>query len=81
LKQSQYSFAHAQAIALEAPLLRDYWKSVGVKRVFAFYGNNAYGQNVAGPIKVAALAAGAAAYDEVFFEMSDSDYRGVVARA
>jgi len=81
VSKSQYSFAHAQAIALEAPLLRDYWKSVGVKRVFAFYGNNAYGQNVAVSIKAAALAAGATAYDETFFEMSDTDYRGVVARA
>jgi branched-chain amino acid transport system substrate-binding protein len=81
VSKSQYSFAHAQAIGQEAPLLRDYWKGAGYKRIFAFYGNNAYGQNVAVPIKAAAVAAGVGAYDEAFFDMNDTDYRGVVARA
>ena len=81
VSKSQYSFAHAQAIGAEAPLLRDYWKGAGYKRIFAFYGNNAYGQNVAVPIKAAAQAAGVGAYEEAFFDMNGTDYRGVVARA
>ncbi len=81
VSKTQYSFAHAQAIGLEAPLLRDYWKGAGYKRIFAFYGNNAYGQNVAVPIKAAAEAAGVGAYEEAFFDMNGSDYRGVIARA
>jgi len=81
VSKSQYSFAHSQAIAQEAPLLQAYWKGAGYKRIFAFYGNNAYGQNVAVPIKAAAQAAGVEAYDESFFDMSATDFRGVVARA
>ncbi len=80
VSKSQYSFAHSQAIAQEAPLMQAYWKQHGTKRVFAFYGNNAYGQNVAVPIKAAAQAAGVSAYDEAFFDMNDTDYRGVIAR-
>jgi branched-chain amino acid transport system substrate-binding protein len=78
--KSEYSFAHASTLTQVAPHLRDYWKAGGYKRVFAFFGNNAYGKAYAPGVKVVAQQAGAE-YDEAFLDMTASDYRGVIARA
>jgi ABC-type branched-subunit amino acid transport system substrate-binding protein len=78
--RAQYAFAHAARYDLVAPLLQAYWKAKGVKRVFAFLGNNAQGA-VFGPlVKATALAAGAE-YQEALINLSDTDFRGVATRA
>lgn len=80
LAKSQYSFAHTQTVGLEAPLLRDFWKQAGFKRVYAFLGNNAYGKAVEPTVRQVASEIGAQ-YDVAFFDLNQTDYRGVIAKA
>jgi branched-chain amino acid transport system substrate-binding protein len=78
--RAQYAFAHSARYDLVAPLLQAYWKAKGVKRIFAFLGNNAQGA-VYGPlVKATALAAGAE-YQEALINLTDTDFRGVATRA
>lgn len=80
LLKSQYGFNHASNGGLTVPVLREYWRARKVKRLFAFLGNNAFGQGYSGILKPAALAIGAE-YAEAFIDLGDTDFRGVVARA
>lgn len=78
--KSQFSFAHTQTISTEAPLIRDYWKKAGYKRVYAFIGNNAYGQLIEPTVKRIAVDIGAD-YGEAFVDLNQSDFRGTIAKA
>ena len=80
VSKSQFSFAHSQTMAVEGPLLQAFWKSAGYKRIFAFYGDNAFGHLIQPMVKPLAVNAGAQ-YDEAFLDMGSSDFRGVIARA
>ena len=79
VSKSQYSFAHSQTIANEAPILHDYWKAKGYKRLAALYGNNALGLLIAPAVKAAALDDGMQ-YSETFFDLDATDYRGTAAK-
>ncbi len=56
VSKSAYSFANSVTMPAEAALLQRFWKARGYKRIFAFYGNNAFGQQVA-PIAKASVTA------------------------
>lgn len=43
LSSSPYSFAHSATIAQIGAMLRDYWKKVGYKRIYALLLNNGFG--------------------------------------
>jgi ABC-type branched-subunit amino acid transport system substrate-binding protein len=79
VSKSQFSFAHSQTIANEAPLLHDYWKSKGYKRLAGLYGNNALGLLIEPAVKGAALDNGMQ-YTEAFFDLDATDYRGTAAK-
>jgi branched-chain amino acid transport system substrate-binding protein len=78
--KAQYSFAHSQTMAIEGPLLQQYWKTKGYKRIFAFYGNNGFGQLIEPMVKPLAVNAGAE-YANAFLDMSGTDFRGPITRA
>ncbi len=78
--KSQYSFAHSQTMLIEGPLLQEFWKAQGYKRIFGFYGDNGFGHLIQPMVKPLAQAAGAQ-YDEAFLDMGSADFRGVIARA
>jgi branched-chain amino acid transport system substrate-binding protein len=80
VNRSQYSFAHSQTVALEAPLLLTYWKGSGYKRVYSFLGNNAFGQLVEPIVKQLASDVGAE-YAGAFIDLNQTDYRGTIAKA
>lgn len=80
VSRSQYSFAHSQTMKTEGPLLQQFWKQSGYKRIFGFYGNNGFGQLIEPMVKPLALAAGAQ-YAEAFLDFDSMDYRGVITRA
>jgi branched-chain amino acid transport system substrate-binding protein len=75
-----YGFDHASNGGLTVPVLREYWRKTKVKRIFAFLGNNAFGQGYSALLKPAALAIGAE-YSEAFLDLNETDFRGVVTRA
>jgi branched-chain amino acid transport system substrate-binding protein len=77
--KSQFSFAHSQTMETEGPLLRQYWKQSGYKRIYALYGNNGFGQLIA-PIVKGLVVAAPAEYAEAFLDFGSTDYRGVVTR-
>jgi ABC-type branched-subunit amino acid transport system substrate-binding protein len=79
VSKSQYSFAHSQTIANEAPLFREYWKAAGYKKLAALFANNALGQLIQPVVKAAAQDNGID-YTEAFFDLNASDYRGIVAK-
>jgi branched-chain amino acid transport system substrate-binding protein len=78
--KSQFSFAHTQTINTEAPLLAKYWKAAGYKKLYAFIGNNAYGQLIEPTVKKVANDLGME-YAESFIDLNQTDYRGVIAKA
>src|SRR5581483_3998302 len=78
--RGQFSFAHSPTFALTAPLLQEDWKARGIKKLFAFYPDNAIADLFAPEAKKAAAGAGAQ-YDEARFKLGETDYRGIVARA
>lgn len=78
--RGQYSFAHAASATAMMPLLRDYWKATHVQRVFSFVPNNAFGPVIGGVSRAAAAGTGAE-YQEISFDLGQSDYSGLVARA
>jgi branched-chain amino acid transport system substrate-binding protein len=79
VSKSQYSFAHSQTIALEAPLLRDFWKRRSYKKIYALLPNNSYGTTVSPIVNQVAVDSGAA-YTEALYDLAATDYRGVVTR-
>lgn len=80
VSKSQYGFNHASNGGLTIPVLRDYWRAKKVKRLFAFLGNNAFGQGYSALLKPAAQAIDAE-YGEALIDLNETDFRGVVARA
>jgi branched-chain amino acid transport system substrate-binding protein len=79
LGKAEYSFAHATRSIMVTPLIREYWKQHGFKRIYAFAGNNAQGQAYAS-MRDVARAAGAE-FDIAFVNLGDSDFRGALVRA
>lgn len=79
VSKSQFSFAHSPTITIQVPILRDFWKASGYKRLAAAFGNNALGQIIAPYVKAAAGEIGME-YSEVFFDLGVSDYRGLVSK-
>jgi branched-chain amino acid transport system substrate-binding protein len=80
VSKGQYAFDHASNGGLTVPVLREYWRAKHVKRMFAFLGNNAFGQGYSTLLKAAAQAIGAE-YAEAFLDLNETDFRGVVTRA
>jgi branched-chain amino acid transport system substrate-binding protein len=80
MSAGQYSFAHAITFPDIAPFFQNYWRKVKAKRVFAFLGNNGYGQSVAPVVREAARSAGAE-YEQVLVDLNSTDFRGVATRA
>lgn len=78
--KSEYSYAHAPTFDRTLPPLRDHWKAIGVKRLFAFFPNNAIAEYYSPTTKEAAQAIGAE-FDETRFKLGDTDFRGLIARA
>ncbi len=78
--KGRYSFSHAPQYSNIIPLERDYWKAKRYRRVFLFIVNNALGQVVAPLVRDAAAAAGAQ-FDQAPFDLGQTDYRGIIARA
>jgi branched-chain amino acid transport system substrate-binding protein len=74
-----YAFAHSPTLAGSGPLLQAYWKAVGIKRIAAIYGDNAFGHLIAPRLQSYVTAAGAA-YNETFIDLGASDFRGPLAR-
>jgi branched-chain amino acid transport system substrate-binding protein len=75
--QSKYSFAHAATLG-SASMLGTFWKN-NAKKVFALYGDNGFGHLIAPVAKQIAQGAGCA-YDEAFFDLTATDFRGLVTR-
>jgi branched-chain amino acid transport system substrate-binding protein len=80
VSRAQYGFDHASNGGITVPLLREYWRATKVRRLFAFLGNNAFGQGYSTLLRPAAAAIGAE-YAEAFLDLNNTDYRGVVTRA
>jgi branched-chain amino acid transport system substrate-binding protein len=78
--KSEYSYAHAPTFDRTLPNLRDHWKAVGVKRLFAFFPNNAIAEYYSPATKEAAQVIGAE-FEETRFKLGDTDFRGLIARA
>ncbi len=78
--RGQYSFAHSPNFGSTMPLLQAHWKALGIKRVFAFYPDNAIGE-IYSPIAKEGSKAIGAEYDEARYKLGETDYRGIVARA
>jgi ABC-type branched-subunit amino acid transport system substrate-binding protein len=79
VSKSQYSFAHSPTITVQMPIVKKYWQAAGYKRVAVALGNNALGLTIAPYIKSAASDLGMD-YSEVFFDLTATDYRGLIAK-
>jgi ABC-type branched-subunit amino acid transport system substrate-binding protein len=79
MDKSPYTFAHAETLTESVRQYREYWRKVRVKRLFAFYPNNAIGPYYSAATKASAAAIGAE-YAETAFNYGTGDYRGLVAR-
>jgi branched-chain amino acid transport system substrate-binding protein len=77
---TQWAFAYAPTFDHDLPLLVEHWKKVGIKRLFAFFPDNAIANFYSPVAKDAAQQVGAA-YDEARYKLGETDYRGIVARA
>jgi len=62
------------------PVLTSFWRAQHVKRVFAFFSDNAFGQQFSPLARAVAQAAGAD-YTPAFLDLTTSDYRGIAVRA
>ncbi len=78
--KSEYSFVHSPTFERIAPLEREYWKAKGIRRIFGLLVNNALGVLASPVVRAAATGAGAD-YAEAFFDLGQTDYRGIIARA
>lgn len=79
VSRSTYSFAHSQTIGEEGPLLTAFWKQRGYKRIYALLGDNAWGHVIEPIVKEAVESAGAQ-YGVAFFDLNQTDFRGVLTR-
>ncbi len=80
VSRSQFSFVHQATMESVGPVLARYWRSQHVKRVFAFFSDNAFGQQFSPLARATAQAAGAD-YNPAFLDLTTSDYRGIAVRA
>lgn len=78
--KGQYAYAHAPTVDLMVGPMSRYWRAKRYRRVFALLANNAFGQNVAVYVRKMAQTAGTD-YGEAFFNLGDTDFRGVITRA
>lgn len=78
--KGQYSFAHSPTFAGNMPPLEAYWKAHGIKKIFAFYPDNAIAAYNSPITKAAAKEIGAD-YAEALYPLGQTDYRGVVEKA
>jgi ABC-type branched-subunit amino acid transport system substrate-binding protein len=77
---SAWAYAYAPTFDHDLPLLVEHWKKVGIKRLFAFFPDNAIANFYSPVAKDAAQQVGAT-YDEARYKLGETDYRGIVARA
>jgi branched-chain amino acid transport system substrate-binding protein len=80
VNKAAFVFAHGTRIASIQPLLGQYWKKFGVKRIYAFFPNSATGQALTPGFREDATAAGAE-FAIALINLGDSDFRGELARA
>lgn len=80
MTRSEYGFSTAPTVDTSVPFLREYWKRIRAKRVFAFLVNNAFGE-INSPLIKAAVESAGAEYTEARFNITETDYRGIIARA
>ncbi len=77
--KGQFSFAHSNRSSLALPALVQHFKAVGLKRVFTFLPDNAFGEIVSKGAQEAVKSIGAE-YSEARFKLGAGEYRGIVAR-
>jgi branched-chain amino acid transport system substrate-binding protein len=80
VSRSRFSFVHQATMESVGPVLTRYWREKRVKRVFALFSDNAFGQQFSPLARTAAQAAGAD-FTPAFLDLSTSDYRGIAVRA
>lgn len=78
--KSEYSFSHAPTWGMTLPLMKDYWKSHGLKRIYGLLTNSAIGQLQSATLKTAVPEIGGE-YGEALLDPDLTDFRGAVARA
>ncbi|MDQ3904564.1 MAG: ABC transporter substrate-binding protein [Actinomycetota bacterium] len=77
--QSQWNFANSVLLTDTLPLLRDYWKAKGIKRLYAIIPDTSYA-TFSSPLLTQAAKDLGAEYGESRFKLGETDYRGLVAR-
>jgi branched-chain amino acid transport system substrate-binding protein len=80
VSRSQFSFVHQATLESIGPVLVKFWRAQKVRRVFAFFSDNAFGQQFSPLARNVAQAAGAD-FTPAFLDLTTSDYRGVAVRA
>ena len=78
--KAQFSFAHSSRLADELQFIGRYWKTHGIKRVYAFWSNNAQGQ-IASPVERSIVEGYGGTYGDALVNLTDTDFRGIGARA
>ncbi len=78
--KGQFSFSHANRFNLALPPLMQHFKALGLKRVFVFLPDNAFGEIVSKAAQEAVKSTGAE-HSEARFKLGQSEFRGVAARA
>jgi branched-chain amino acid transport system substrate-binding protein len=79
-RSNHWAFAHSALLKRTLPLLEARWKSMGVKRLFAFYPNTPIAPYGSALVKESTGRLGAA-YEETLFKLGDTDFRGLITRA
>ena len=80
VSDTQWAFSYAPTFDHDLPLLVEHWKKIGIKRLFAFFPDNAIA-NFYSPAAKDAAQQVSADYDEARYKLGETDYRGIVARA
>lgn len=80
LDRAQYSFAHSSRLGDELSFVGKYFKQSGVKRVYAFWSNNAMGQ-IASPYERKVVEEYGGAFNDALVNLTDTDFRGIAERA
>lgn len=78
--KSEWLFVHATLLDNSLPPLIKVWEQKKVKKLFAFFPDNALGQFGSEFTKPAWSKSGGQ-YDEARFKLGETDFRGIVARA
>lgn len=80
LDKAQYSFAHSSRLGDELSFVGKYFKRTGVKRVYAFWSNNAMGQ-IASPYERKVIENFGGTFNDALVNLTDTDFRGIAERA